>query len=67
MFIAATLFVAFRFGAVGLVQQGELNIDVLDHDACEKLAKWFEDRWQDRWCIDISDELEQIIQESCRR
>ena len=28
----------------GLSQQGELNVDVLDHDACNKLAKWFEDR-----------------------
>lgn len=48
----------------GLSQQGELNIDVLDHDACEKLAKWFEDRWEDRWCIDISKELLTIIEES---
>ena len=29
----------------GLSQQGELNIDVLDADACQKLAKWFESRW----------------------
>ncbi len=34
----------------GLSYQGELNIDVLDHDACQKLEKWFEDRWDDRWC-----------------
>ena len=40
---------------------------MLDHDTCEKLAKWFEARWQDRWCIDISNELEQIIQESWAR
>ncbi len=51
----------------GLSQQGELNIDVLDHDACQKLAQWFEDRWQDRWCIDISSELLQIIEESWAR
>ena len=31
---------------------------------CEKLAKWFEERWNDRWCVDISDELAQIIDES---
>ncbi|MBI5675313.1 MAG: NgoFVII family restriction endonuclease [Nitrospirae bacterium] len=48
----------------GLSNQGELNIDVLDHDACNKLAKWFEDRWNDRWCLDISKELVQIIEES---
>jgi SNF2 family DNA or RNA helicase len=51
----------------GLSGQGELNVDVLDHDACEKLAKWFGDRWDDRWCIDISDELVQIIEESWAR
>ncbi len=51
----------------GLSSQGELNADVLDHDACRKLAKWFEDRWNDHWCIDISDELVQIIGESWAR
>lgn len=48
----------------GLSLQGELNVDVMDHDACDKLAAWFEDRWNDRWCIDISDELATIIEES---
>ena len=51
----------------GLSQQGELNIDVLDHDACRKLAQWFNDRWHDRWCIDISNELAEIIEESWAR
>lgn len=51
----------------GLAQQGELNIDVLDHDACQKLAHWFEDRWNDRWCLDISEELVSIIEESWAR
>ena len=41
----------------GLSKQGELNVDVLDHDAAQKLANWFEDRWNDRWCLDISEEL----------
>lgn len=48
----------------GLQSQGELNIDVLDYDACQKLKLWFEDRWTDRWCIDISKELADIIDES---
>lgn len=51
----------------GLSQQGELNIDVLDHDACQKLTKWFEDRWNDNRCFDISEELVQIIEESWAR
>ena len=48
----------------GLSKQGELNVDVLEHDACNKLAAWFDDRWNDRWCIDISKELAAIIDES---
>lgn len=48
----------------GLAKQGELNVDVLEHDACNKLVDWFEDRWYDRWCIDISKELADIIDES---
>ena len=51
----------------GLAQQGELNIDVLDQDTCQKLAQWFEDRWEDRWCVDISDELLNIVEESWAR
>ncbi len=48
----------------GLSKQGELNIDVLEQDAGSKLAKWFEDRWKDRWCIDITQELIEIIDNS---
>lgn len=48
----------------GLARQGELNVDVLEHDACNKLVDWFEDRWGDRWCIDISKDLADIIDES---
>lgn len=48
----------------GLMKQGELNIDVLDQDASAKLSKWFEDRWNDRLCVDISDEIDDIIETS---
>ena len=51
----------------GLAGQGELNVDVLDHDATLKLRQWFEDRWNDRLCVDITDELLQIIEESWAR
>ena len=51
----------------GLSLQGELNVDVVDQDACAKLAAWFEARWSDRWCIDITKELAQIIEESWAR
>jgi len=48
----------------GLKNQGELNVDVLEQDAAEKLVKWFEDRWADRWCLDVSEELIEIIDTS---
>ncbi|CAM4252488.1 helicase-related protein [Deinococcus marmoris] len=48
----------------GLRRQGELNVDVLDGDSTQKLADWFEDRWNDRWALDITLELAQIIDES---
>lgn len=48
----------------GLAKQGELNIDVMEQDAAAKLAKWFNDRWNDRWCIDITKELIEIIDNS---
>lgn len=51
----------------GLSQQGELNVDVLDHDATRKLEQWFNDRWNDRWCVDITQELIQVIDESWAR
>ena len=51
----------------GLSGQGELNLDVLDHDAALKLKQWFEDRWTDNLCADITDELLQIIEESWAR
>jgi hypothetical protein len=51
----------------GLSKQGELNVDVLDSDASQKLAKWFEDRWNDWGCIDISDDLVKVIEESWAR
>ena len=51
----------------GLSLQGELNVDVVDQDACAKLAAWFDARWEDRWCIDITEELARIIEESWAR
>ena len=51
----------------GLSNQGELNVDVLDQDATKKLEQWFNDRWGDKWCVDITKELIQVIDESWAR
>lgn len=48
----------------GLSKQGELNVDVLEQDAAIKLAKWFDNRWNDSKCIDITQELIEIIDTS---
>lgn len=48
----------------GLSLQGELNVDILDQDPNIKLSKWFNDRWDDKFCIDISNELVEIIDNS---
>ncbi|EDN69406.1 helicase-like protein [Beggiatoa sp. PS] len=48
----------------GLSNQGELNVDVVDQDAATKLADWFEQRWQDRFCVDISKQLIEVIEQS---
>jgi len=51
----------------GLRGQGELNLDVVEHDACLKLQKWFDERWADRWRLDISGELADLIDASWAR
>jgi superfamily II DNA or RNA helicase len=51
----------------GLMKQFELNVDVVEGDAAAKLSKWFNDRWEDKWCLDISQELAEIIEASWAR
>ena len=48
----------------GLNHNYELNVDVVDWDGTRALANWFEDRWNDRYSIDISAELVELIQQS---
>jgi superfamily II DNA or RNA helicase len=51
----------------GLSKQGELNVDVLDHMATDKLTRWFDARWGDRWALDVSEDLATIIETSWAR
>jgi superfamily II DNA or RNA helicase len=48
----------------GISKQGELNVDVVEKDAAQKLANWFQARWDDKWCVDITKELADIIDNS---
>ncbi len=56
-----------NFTFSGLQNQGELNVDVLEQDAAKKLALWFDRRWDSRWCIDITKELIEVIENSWAR
>lgn len=51
----------------GLKSQGELNVDVTEVDAARKLADWFDNRWNERLCLDISEELCDAIENSWAR
>ena len=48
----------------GLNRNLELNIDVQDSDATAKLAAWFEERWEDRFSLDITAEIIDLIANS---
>lgn len=48
----------------GLHRNLELNIDVQDSDATNKLATWFDERWTDRFSLDITAEIIDLIDQS---
>jgi len=45
----------------GLKSQGELNVDVVEQDAARKLDDWFNKRWNDSKCVDISQALIKVL------
>lgn len=51
----------------GLSKHGELNVDVLDHLGTQKLTEWFDERWAERWALDVSADLAHIIENSWAR
>lgn len=62
----------FTFGSSnltfsGLSGQGELNTKITDTDTTAKLAAWFEERWKDNRCLDITEDLIKVIDESWAR
>ena len=48
----------------GFTGQGELNAEFTDSDHAEKLSHWFDDRWDERQTLDITEELIKVIDES---
>jgi superfamily II DNA or RNA helicase len=48
----------------GLHRNLELNIDVQDSDATAKLAAWFDERWDDKFSLPITEEIIDLISQS---
>lgn len=48
----------------GITKKLEASLEVLENDICYGLQKLFDSHWNDNWCIDISKELVEIIDES---
>lgn len=48
----------------GFYRNLELNIDVTDNDATEKLSNWFTARWDDVFSLQITREIIELIEES---
>ncbi|MCS7313032.1 MAG: phospholipase D-like domain-containing protein, partial [Acidobacteria bacterium] len=53
-----------NFTYPGLTGQGELNVDVVEQDAANKLQQWFEKFWNDPLAVDLTDDLAQLIEQS---
>lgn len=48
----------------GLTHQAEMNTDIFEPDTNQRLAGWFNDRWDDRLSLDITQELIEILEQS---
>lgn len=48
----------------GFFRNLELNIDVTDSDATQKLADWFVERWDDHFSLPVTAEIIELIEQS---
>ena len=48
----------------GLTGNGELNAEFGDSHTADMLSKWFNTRWEDRCCVDITEELIKALEDS---
>jgi Helicase conserved C-terminal domain/PLD-like domain len=53
-----------NFTAAGLAHQGELNIEESDVEQGKRLYKWFLNKWDDVFTIDITDKLIEVLESS---
>lgn len=50
--------------SAGLSKNLELNVDVVDSEAAQALARWFQDRWDDPLSLTVGPELLDLLDES---
>ena len=48
----------------GLTRQAEMNADIFEPETTQRLAQWFNERWDDRLSLDITQELIEILEQS---
>ena len=53
-----------NFTRAGLNTNLELNTDVTERDAANKVSVWFQELWDDKWSQPVDDEVLRIIEES---
>jgi hypothetical protein len=53
-----------NFTAAGLVKQGELSLEETDQQVADELSRWFDARWEDIFTVDITRELERVLEQS---
>jgi superfamily II DNA or RNA helicase len=53
-----------NFTSAGLVKQGELSLEETDHELTAELSAWFDERWEDRFSVDVTYELISILENS---
>ncbi len=51
----------------GLAGQGELDAEISDSTNAKILAEWFDDKWNERYCIDITEGFLCRIQKTTKR
>lgn len=53
-----------NFTLSGLSKQGELSLEETDIEVTAELAEWFDDRWEDNFSIDITNDLIDVLEQS---
>lgn len=48
----------------GMTHQAEMNADIFEPETTQRLAQWFNERWDDRLSLDITQELIEILEQS---